>query len=108
MSTIREWLNDAEFDWETGTIVYQEVSDEDSSPGWTDPSSASVIAPDHPILGKSFHSGYGGPECPRFVAKDDRFIYFPGQYDGSTWLEKVSVNITFYLDPKNPSPYPGS
>jgi hypothetical protein len=113
MATIREWLNDAGFHWEGGTIVIQEeVREEDDwrpSPGWCTPNTARKVAsPEDPILDLAFPSGFGGPECPRFFAKDSDAVYFPGQYDGSTWCEKVFLDPDRYLDPEVETPYPGS
>ena len=106
MATIREWLNEAGFNWEKGTIIYQPT--EGDCPGWNSPLSAAVIMPNHPILTKEFDERDGGPRCPRFIAEDDEAIYFPAQYDGSTWVNKIWKDITKYLDYKNNvTPYPG-
>jgi hypothetical protein len=106
MTTIKEWLTGAGFDWETGKIIWQQTNFGDC-PGWSYPIAAYRIESDHSILGQEFNCGFGGPECPRFIAKDSKFIYFPAQYDGSTWIEKVAIDIDFCLDHKNSSPYPG-
>lgn len=105
MATIKKWLNENGFNWETGRIIYHET--DDSSPGWGDAKSAEEVPADHPILIKEFYDGHGGPECPRFVAEDSQAIYFPSQYDGSTGCEKVWKNLDRYLDPKTETPYPG-
>ena len=115
MATIREWLDGSGFDWESGKIIHQGTRnewDEDEEcelyPGWSPPTGAKVITRDHAILDKQFNTGFGGPDCPRFVARDPVAIYFPGQYDGSTWLVRVWINIDRYLDfEKNETPYPG-
>jgi hypothetical protein len=104
--SIREWLDKAGFNWETGKIILHKT--EGDSPGWEDAKGADYIGYDDPILDQKFTNGYGGPKCPRFIAKDDEVIYFPGMYDGSTWLEGVYVDLDKYLDYKNyPTPYVG-
>lgn len=105
-TTIREWLTEAGFDFAAGRILWQDTG-EDSSPGWATPTAAAFIPADHAILDKAFDSGYGGSECPRFVAEDAVAIYFPSQYDGSTRIVKVHKNLERYLDPNNETPYPG-
>jgi len=111
MSTIREWLTDEEFDWESGTIVWQnsgELEEDRFSVGWSDRLEATIISHDHPILDYEFDSGYGAPECPRFVAKDKEKVYFPWQYDGATGIDFVWLDMDKYLDfQNNPTPYPG-
>ena len=49
------------------------------------------------FLNKEFSDGFGGPEMPRFVAEDLDKIYFPVQYDGSTWIDFVYKDIGRYL-----------
>ncbi len=112
MATLKQWLNEAGFDWKNGTIVYQEVLPYDSensggkpSPGWGKGGPARYITSDDPILVQHFDSGFGGPEAPRIFARDDKAIYFPRQYDGSTWLEKIYTNSEYYLT--NDTPYLG-
>ena len=104
MATIREWLSESNFDWKDGTIIYQETGD--NYPGWGRVTSASIIENDHPILDENFDDGFGGPDCPRFVAKDKNHTYFPGQYDGSTFIVVVSANMDDYLNGLE-TPYPG-
>ena len=105
--TLREWLDEHGFDWNNGTIIYQGVDDEAYCNGWGLPTNAAVITHDHPVLDHRFEPGYGCPEAPRIIAKDSTAIYFCCQYDGSTWLEKVMTDITYYLTPEHPAPYPG-
>lgn len=106
-ATIRAWLTDGGFDWTDGRILWQDTEEDDSSPGWATPRAAAWIEPTHAILDKEFHDGYGGPECPRFIAEDNKALYFPNQYDGSTGLTVVMKDLSHYLDPKNETPYPG-
>ena len=105
-STIREWLNEADFNWATGRVIWQDVEDGES-PGWSNSIAGQEINSDHAILDKSFADGYGSPKCPRFIAEDSRALYFPEQYDGSTSLVVIHKDITYYLNPENPTPYPG-
>lgn len=105
--TILEMLTEAGFDWDTGKIILQES--EGYAPGWARQILSTKLTKDfsEAILHEEFDDGYGSPQCPRFVAKDNRKIYFPTQYDGSTSIDSVFINITEYLDIINPTPYPG-
>ena len=114
MATIKEWLNEAGFHWEQGTIIYQPVNEEGTpeydmiDPGNGTPINARIIEHDDPILIKEFDSGYGGADCPRFIAEDEQALYFPSKYDGATAIEKVLKDIRQYLNyESNPTPYPG-
>jgi hypothetical protein len=111
MSTLREWLNDENFDWETGEIILQnrKPTEWDEKPyagGWDECDFADRISQEHEVLDYNFDNGFGRPECPRFIAKDKEAIYFPSQYDGSTCLEKVYLDISKYLAVTNKI-YPG-
>lgn len=110
-ATIRQWLDKAGFDWLNGQIIYQEVLNvRKNSPGWAsvrDSYPGQVIDTDNPILDLEFHSGYGGPECPRFIAKDGRKLYFPSQYDGATGVEAVYYDLDYYTREGVATPYPG-
>lgn len=110
-SSIREWLNQVDFHWDLGKIIVQfteeEYSDETDSPGWRSPKSASIVQMDHPILTKSFDTGFGSPQCPRFIAEDDEKFIFPSQYDGATSCNILHKDIKKYLDIKTLTPYPG-
>ena len=108
--TLRECLTDAGFDWcSSATIILHEVSNEDwCAPGnmsGKDVKRRSIIPYDHPILDQPFDDGYGSPEMPRFVAYDDHFIYFPGEYDGATWVTKVARGWRYYLLDGVDTPY---
>lgn len=104
-ATIRGWLTEVGFDWERGRIIWQKPK----SKKWPayDPVAAEEIDRWATILDLVFDDGFGSPECPRFIAKDARAMYFPSQYDGSTSCVVVLLNLDAYLDPKVPSPYPG-
>jgi len=107
-ATIQDWLEARGFDWATGIVVVQETDDADF-PGWARADEITVsryAQKGDPILTQKFDSGYGGPECPCFWAKDKDTIYFPTQYDGSTNICKVSFLPDYYLA-GNPTPYPG-
>lgn len=116
MATLREFLDEQKFDWHSGTILiqwtkiymYDDGEEDKERPGWDEITGASFITFDHPILDKEFSDGYGGPECPRFVAEDAEAIYFPGTYDGATWCSKVYKELGKYLDWENlETPYVG-
>lgn len=110
MAKLRDWLNELNFDWETGQIIFQDIEENAYCPGWAsecDLKNSVLISKDHPILDKEFYSGYGAPECPRFFAKDSKAIYFPVQYDGSTGIEKIIIDVAEYVGSSKPTPYPG-
>jgi hypothetical protein len=113
-TTLRKMLNHAQFNWAQGEILVQFIVDKEWEPtpvpGWSrfDPVQGdytSFIEYDNPILDAEFDSGFGSPDCPRFVAKDKEKIYFPVQYDGSTWLEWIWLDIDKYTI--EDTPYPG-
>jgi hypothetical protein len=106
-STIRSWLEEQGFDWDSGVIVYQWREGGEFAPGWSTPDSSRQLDFTDPILDTRFCTGHGGPMAPRFFAKDRTAVYFPGQYDGATWCEKVVTDPKWYLDPANKTPYPG-
>jgi hypothetical protein len=105
MATLREWLTNAGFNWDAGRIIFHDTGDK--SPDYGDVIAARVIARDDPILDKSFDSGFGDAQCPRIVAEDAERIYFPGTYDGSTWLDWVYKDLDHYLDKEHSTPYVG-
>ena len=81
LTTLRRELTKAGFNFDKGTIVYQEVV-EDIPPGDADDISTHVVQTifidkDHKILKKRFDCGFGAPNMPRFVADDGVKIYFP-------------------------------
>ncbi|MCF7995278.1 MAG: hypothetical protein K9L88_10615 [Chromatiaceae bacterium] len=105
MATLKDWLNELGFDWETGRIIYHAVRG--NAAGWKTAESAEDIGCDHEILTIEFDEGAGSPECPRIIAEDEEAIYFPSQYDGATALEKVWKDLDKYLDlESNETPYP--
>lgn len=107
MPTIRAWLTKAGFNFKEGIIVYHPVS-EDHCPGYDDYLiDGRYISMDHKILDTEFSDDYGGPECPRFIAKDRFALYFPSQYDGATSIEKVYLDLNKYVGNNKPTPYPG-
>jgi len=107
MTTIRDWLTEMHFDFSSGVIIFQSVKD-NQAPGWYDPISSEVINENHPVLNQEFNSGFGSPSCPRFIAKDNEAVYFPYQYDGSTNIQKIWLDINNYLDFTHYyTPYPG-
>ena len=107
MATIRELLTKQKFNFKDCKIIYQETEDADT-PGWSNPIAARVIDISDSVLDREFDTGYGGPQMPRFIAEDDTAIYFPVQYDGSTWIAQVYKDINKYLDYENNiTPYPG-
>jgi len=110
MDTLRGELNDHGFDWQTGRIIYQPVTDNAYSPGWADGNDllpAFEIPTDHPILDEPYDGGYGAPRCPRIVAFDTAHIYYPYQYDGASGLTTMKIRPDAYIGSTDPTPYPG-
>jgi hypothetical protein len=116
MATLREWLEEEGFDWKSGVIIAHTLAEGSYAGGWGSGESAfrfdfkDSTLPDtqaNELLDHEFECGYGSPEAPRFVAEDDYKIYFPWQYDGSTGLQVVFKDISYYMDVKNETPYPG-
>jgi hypothetical protein len=108
MATLRQFLDSQGFDWRTGYIVIHPTPEEGSNPGWEELSGTPFVAPPtHEILDKEFYDGYGGPKCPRFVARDKDALYFPIQYDGATCCCKVFGDLRVYLSGDEQTPYPG-
>ncbi len=111
MATLRKWLNAKGFDWESGRIILHGVDSEETSyPGWASASEVverGEIDATHPILDLEFDNSFGGPEAPRIFARDKNAVYFPGQYDGSTWPERMVIDPDHYLKDGTMTPYPG-
>lgn len=109
MAKLKDWLDELGFDWEKGIILYQPVTKEASCPGWASEEEmlpTKIIKSNDPILIKTFSSNFGSPQCPRIWAKDGKAVYFPSQYDGSTSLEKVIIDPSYYLNGAS-TPYSG-
>ena len=108
MANLQKWLDDAGFDWATGEVFVQFGEDGKHLTGWDDKvSETRKVERGDPVLALTFDAGFGGPECPRFVARDGEAIYFPWQYDGATGLEKVRLDFDVYKKGE-PAPYPGN
>ena len=106
MATIREWLDELNFNWKRGRIIYQPCK---GHPCWDDPAGAKILEFDDPILDEEFDECMGGDGCPKILAEDNSKVIFPCQYNKSTWLEFIYKNTSLYLDwEKNPLPYPGN
>ena len=96
MTTLRLLLDEKGFNWPQGLIIYHEIKSV-FAPGWGSAIKAQAIPSDHYILDKEFDDGYGSPQCPRFIAKDDASLYFPAQCYGATHVEKIFIDISKYL-----------
>ena len=118
MTTLEKELNKVGFDWATGKLVVHTLAEHSYSPGWGSGERAVVFdySKDNQLhdelLHHEYNNGYGSPQCPRFVGEDSKFLYFPVQYDGATWVDKIAKDIAFYtmFDEKgnlNETPYPG-
>jgi hypothetical protein len=111
MANLRQWLNEENFNWAEGRIIYHPTAssnDDFPSPGWSCLKGQPILLPhDSAILDKEFDAGYGGPQCPRIVADDSLKIYFPSQYDGATGLESIYKDVSRYMEGDIQTPYPG-
>ena len=107
-ATIRQWLDEAKFDWASGQVIWHPTP-EDVSPGnWERTGVAVEVGKDHEVLNTKFYTSFGGAMCPRFVAFDAGRIYFPEKYDGATCLGFVWRDPSRYLGDKAiGTPYPG-
>jgi hypothetical protein len=111
LTTLRRELTKAGFNFDKGTIIYQEVV-EDIPPGDADDISTHVVQTiyidkDHKILDKRFNCDFGAPNMPRFVADDGVKIYFPVTYDGATSVAWIYKDISLYVTKPDITPYPG-
>ncbi len=112
-TTLREQLDLAGYDWSTGVLILQDFKDSVPGPHYPGWAEAGELAPGemvsgtHPMLDQEYDNGFGAPRCPRFVARDAGFYYFPWQYDGATGIERIAVGLDYYLQPDHPTPYPG-
>src|SRR3990167_1812523 len=91
MVTLRTQLTQLWFSWETGVIVFEPVSEEAYSPGWSGTDEwlerVMVTSPfEHELLDVEFDRSFGAPYMPRFFAEDSTRIYFPGTHDGAQKL----------------------
>lgn len=103
MATLRKWLTEEKFDWETGRIALQSRKSR-----YSEPNKASFIPFDHPEMDKAFDDGCGLFEAPMFVAEDKDRIYIADDYDGSSSLVAIFKDVSKYLDFKaNPIPHVG-
>lgn len=112
MPTIREWLMKNEFNFETGVILYQDSGDTGDMSDTFDlkPTiklSENEISSTYSIIDVFFSDQYGTAKCPRFIAYDDKYLYFPEKYDGATSLCKILKNPEDYIGNTIPTPYPG-
>jgi len=106
MATIRKWLDEAGFDWATGKIVCQQAT-VGSAMQPHSVEDGQVVAHNALILDEEFVASRRGSGSPRFVARDWRAVYFPVQYDGSTWIERVVLDLDWYTKDRHKTPYPG-
>jgi len=122
-TTLRRELRKVGFDFRKGRIIYQPIKECDfeyegivgrytPSPGYADEDEVEApieIDVNHPILDHVFATDSCSPDIPRFVAEDDKKIYFPCKgYNGdSTWVGWVYKDISEYIESKGYLPYLG-
>jgi len=91
MVTVRELLERKEFDFSHGEIIlHEELRGIISKNG-------KKVLNSHPFLDEEFNNDFGGIEIPSFIAKDGKFLYVVACYDGATWVEKISLDLNYYL-----------
>jgi len=109
ITTLRKELNNLNFDWKTGTIIYQYNPNdiEDIDLLQSDPRVTELIYNKgieiykgydviH-ILDKEFDNFYPLPKCPCILAEDKENIYVLARYEGANWLEIIKKDIHYYL-----------
>jgi len=102
MATLKEWLDELEFDYDSGEFILWDNKGEVYSWEEDAPKKSILVAKGREdilllgILTREFDDGYGSPEAPHFIAYDKDFIYLPASYDGSTWAYKVARNSEYY------------
>ena len=104
METLRKELTELGFDWSKGRIILWHL-DGELRPWHFDEETISpriIVEWKDDALDYEYDTGYGGADTPHFVAEDNEFIYLPAQYDGSTWLYKVSKDIDYYMEHQPP------
>ncbi len=126
MAVLRQWLDEAGFDWEEGRLILWPGQSCGSLGGEVADSTRPVVAlawaigrleavpcvatsvetKDHADLDEEFDDGFGGYGCPSFVAFSDGFIFLASQYDGRTGLVKISMSPDSYLNGEG-APCPG-
>lgn len=82
MATIRKWLEEVDFDFENGNLIWRK-----SGTPWEERRLWMRIDTSHPELDREFDNGYGGAEAPQIVAWNEETIWQVREYDGSEWLE---------------------
>lgn len=97
ITTLREKLNQKEFDWNTGKIIVQ-FPYRSGYPDICDGDTRKYILFNDPILDLKFDAGFGAPEMPLFIAEDALKLYFPTEYDGATGVRFIFKDINHYLD----------
>lgn len=94
MVTLRNELTARGFNWATGCVIYQHleggVSLENLADALVD---SRVLAHDDPIFDKEYIVDNGAPHMPCIIAIDGTALYFPGQYDGTTWIKRVEMPV---------------
>lgn len=85
MTTLREDLEDNEFDFANGRVLFQ-----------SDESEPRYLNKDDPIFDAYFYEGFGGADNPRIIAEDKDYIYFYSEYDGATWIDRIRKDIDAY------------
>lgn len=98
MATLREWLTEAGFNWRKSNIIYKKYERRILVCTYhfkLPEQIGNKIMND--MLDRKFSDGYGSAQCPSIIAKDEKRIYFPGTYDGMTWLESIELDIMKYM-----------
>lgn len=99
MDTIRKLLNNEEFDWENGIIIFNPKSSYTKAILYDHLGGARQVDKSDSILDIEFDSGaYTIPRIPPIVAKDNKYIYIIAAYVGNVWIDKVHIDISEYIN----------
>lgn len=109
-TTLRRELRKVGFNFKKCRIIYQPVKESVGeyvgaeytyNPGWADENDVEMpieIPIKHPILDYKYITNSASPKMPRFIAEDDKKIYFPCKgIDGNTWIGWVYKDLSDYL-----------
>lgn len=95
--TIRKYLDACDFDWTTGRVF---VAGRKKHGGYytTDDEAQPMRPATDEDLDYSFYGGFGGNECPAYIAYDNVAVYFSLEYDGATSGVRALLDPARYID----------
>ena len=98
-TTIKKELDQLNFDWDSGKIVYQHLK------GWGDIFTLPedkwyarlITDSEDEVVNRAFDAD-DSLRWPRFIAIDGEYVYFIAFYESDVWLEAIPLDITKFLD----------